>query len=143
MKCLIKRFDELTINELYDILQLRSAVFVVEQNCVYQDIDGTDRSSVHVIGYDEDGLGAYLRVFENADGNAQIGRVIAVKRGCGYGKEILKKGIHAAEEYFSGNKIVLEAQVYAIGFYEKEGFEVVSEPFDEDGIMHVRMEKNV
>ena len=142
MECVIKRFDELTVPQLYEILQLRSAVFVVEQNCVYQDIDGVDQESLHVCGYEDGKLQAYLRVFRNhTEDCAQIGRVISARRGIGDGRVILKEGIRAAELIPGNGKIVLEAQVYAIGFYEKEGFKVVSEPFDEDGIMHVKMEK--
>ena len=141
MKYTVNKFSDLSLNELYEILKLRSAVFVVEQNCAYQDVDGIDRESIHVCGYDDDGLAAYLRIFLNNDDDVQIGRVISVKRGTGAGRAILKKGIETASEYFGKRTIVLEAQVYAIGFYEKEGFRVISEPFDEDGIMHVRMER--
>lgn len=133
-------FPKLSVYELYEILRLRSAVFVAEQDCAYQDIDGIDPSAVHVWGTDEGGkLLAYLRIFRDAKGTVRLGRVVTSVRSKGYGEEILKEGIRIAEEDFDAEEILIEAQVRAAGFYRRHGFEIVSEPFMEDGIPHVRM----
>ena len=136
----MKKFDELTLDELYEILRIRSAVFVVEQECAYQDIDGIDQRSMHLFFEEEGKVTAYLRYFEKADeaGTIQIGRVLTVKRGMGLGRKLL----HECMEILKNEgvlKVYLEAQEYAVGFYEKEGFRVDSEPFLEDGIPHVCM----
>lgn len=139
---MIKSFEELTKRELYEILRVRSEVFVVEQECVYQDLDGLDYDSKHVFFEQDDKVQACLRVFmrEEKEKVVQIGRVLTYKRGVGLGLELLLKGIEVAKTYFQAKKLYLEAQVYAIGFYEKGGFKVVSDEFLEDGIPHVCME---
>lgn len=142
MNIITKYFQELTTTELYEILKVRSAVFVVEQNCVYQDLDGVDYRSLHVFGKNEkDEVTAYLRLFakDNEPNTVQMGRVLTLERGAGLGAAILKEGIKAAAEKFDAQEIYIEAQKYAIGFYEKEGFRVTSEEFLEDGIPHVQM----
>ena len=141
MELVSKSFDDLTTRELYEILKARSAIFVVEQNCVYQDIDGRDPESLHV--YLEDGgqVVAYLRAFVKEPGVVQMGRVLTVDRGVGLGKKLLKAGIEEIRERFHPGKIYIEAQSYAVGFYAREGFRVTSEEFLEDGIPHVKMEK--
>ncbi len=141
MQLCIKTFDELTAGELYEILRVRSLVFVVEQNCVYQDPDGIDLRSVHVYLEDKGEILAYLRVFrrEGHTAEAQIGRVLTVARGKGLGRQVLDAGIRVAAERLQGDRIYLEAQCYAAGFYEKAGFRSVSDPFLEDGIPHVQM----
>ena len=139
---LCKHFDELTNRELYEILKARSAVFVVEQNCPYQDIDGLDVFSHHLfISREDQSVAACLRVFRKPDepGIAQIGRVVTTQRGSGLGRRILHAGVEKAFRDYHAEGIYLEAQVYAIGYYQKEGFEVVSEPFLEDHIPHVQM----
>ena len=137
----IKSFSELTTDELYALLRLRVAVFVVEQNCPYQELDGRDRDALHVYLEDETGILAYLRVLDRgvAAEHVALGRVIAVRRGCGLGARVLSEGIRVARERFRADKIYLEAQCYAQGFYEKQGFRAISEPFLEDGIPHVKM----
>lgn len=142
MKLNAKYFDELTTAELYEILKARAAVFVVEQNCVYQDVDGVDDRSLHVF-YESDGtVNAYLRLFLKPDeeGTVQMGRVLTVQRGTGLGGVLLKDGIRLAREKMNARKIFLEAQCYAAGFYEREGFRICSGEFLEDGIPHVAME---
>lgn len=142
MKLNAKYFDELTTAELYEILKARAAVFVVEQNCVYQDVDGVDYRSLHVF-YESDGqVTAYLRLFPKPDeeGTVQMGRVLTVQRGTGLGGVLLKDGIRLAREKMNARKIFLEAQCYAAGFYEREGFRICSGEFLEDGIPHVAME---
>lgn len=137
-----KSFDELTTRELYEILRARAAVFVVEQDCVYQDLDKVDYESIHFFSQKEGGeVTAYLRLFMKKDeqNTAQIGRVLTTQRGKGLGGEILREGIRAAKEKLSAEEIYIEAQEYAIPFYSREGFEVTSDVFLEDGIPHVEM----
>ena len=141
MELLVKRFDQLTLTELYQILELRVSVFVVEQQCPYPEVDGRDPQAYHVFLRDRDGIQAYLRVLPPgaAFPAAAIGRVIAVKRRCGLGSRVLAAGIDTAREKFHADSIQLEAQTYARGLYEKAGFRQVSEEFLEDGIPHIRM----
>lgn len=140
MKLVVKTYDELTKDELYKILQARVAVFVVEQSCPYQELDDKDFESLHVY-YEEDGkIAAYLRAFEKEPGVVQMGRVLTIRRGAGLGGEILKEGIAQIRGHFDSRKIYIEAQVYAKGFYEREGFKVSGNEFLEDGIPHVPME---
>ncbi|MBR3356717.1 MAG: GNAT family N-acetyltransferase [Solobacterium sp.] len=139
MRIEVLRFEQLSNYQLYDLLKLRSDIFVVEQNCVYGDMDGRDISAVHVLLYDRDVLQAYLRVFLHEDGTVRLGRVVSRTRGKGYGQAVLKHGIRTAEELFDAEEIVIEAQVYAAGFYGMQGFRIDSEEFLEDGIPHVRM----
>ena len=141
MQLEIKHFSELSARELYEIVQLREKVFVVEQNCVYLDADGKDENAWHVILRDETGLLGYLRVLDRGVSfdDISIGRVISVKRRCGLGTELLKAGIRTAKEKFSAQRITIEAQTYAREFYEKQGFVQVSDEFMEDGIPHIKM----
>lgn len=142
MEFVQKTFDELTNRELYEILRAREAVFVVEQNCPYYDIDGLDYPSLHMFYKNEDGsVQACLRIFEKVDepGTMQIGRLVTVARGVGLGGKILHQAVEWIREKGNVNGIYLEAQQYATGFYAKEGFQVVSDPFLEDGIPHVQM----
>ena len=143
MRITAKYFDELTTRELYEILRLREAVFVMEQTCIYEDIDGVDYESLHVFCEEGGKITAYLRAFRKPDeeGTVQIGRVLTARRGEGLGGEILREGIRIIEEKMRPERMYLEAQTYAIGFYEREGFRVCSDEFDEDGIMHVGMVK--
>jgi ElaA protein len=136
-----KGFRELTTEELYKILKLRVAVFVVEQNCPYMELDDLDQSAIHVWMEDEDGILAYLRVMDKGAENeaVSLGRVIAVKRRRGFGSRILSEGIRTAKECFHADSIDLEAQVSAKKFYEKQGFRQISEVFLLDGIPHVKM----
>ena len=137
----VKTFTDLTLQELYEILALRNEIFVVEQNCPYQDIDHRDQEALHVLGWEGDALKAYLRVFRKADEEAAIGRVLAVERRKGYASELLRVGIAAAKEYFGMDQIYLEAQTYARSLYEKQGFIQCGEEFLEDGIPHIPMRK--
>jgi ElaA protein len=141
MKTIIKTFGELDTRELYAILRARAEVFVVEQNCVYQDLDGVDTDAYHVFTLEDGEITAYLRVFmrDSEAKTAQIGRVLTVKRGKGLGLHVMNEGIRAAKELLYAKEIYIEAQVYAIGFYEKVGFSVCSDEFLEDGIPHVKM----
>lgn len=142
MELYIKHFSELTAEELYRILAARSEIFVVEQDCVYQDLDGKDINAWHVWYEDEDGIAAYCRVLDKGvsyEYEGSIGRVIAVKRGTGLGYKVMMEGIRVAEERFGQTSLRISAQQYAQGFYEKCGFVRVSEPYLEDDIPHVQM----
>lgn len=140
MKIVSKYFDELNTRELYEILKARCDVFVVEQNCAYPELDDMDYESLHVYGEVNGKLKAYLRAYIKEDGVVRMGRVLTLERGKGYGAEILKSGIEEVKKHFSAQKIYIEAQSYATGFYEREGFTICSEEFLEDGIAHVQME---
>lgn len=142
MERIIRHFSELSTTELYEIYKLRVAVFVVEQNCPYQEVDHADRVAYHVWLQDKDGIQAYARVLPPGEvfPEAAIGRVIAVKRRCGLGSEIVKAAIQVAQNKFSAEKITIEAQTYARVLYEKLGFEQISEEFLEDGIPHIKMQ---
>ena len=142
-----KTFSELSAAELYEILRIREAVFIVEQNCPYPEADGKDPGAVHLYYADADGcVKAYLRLYPKPEepGTVQVGRVVtaADARGTGLGRKILREGIAYAVEKMGAERLYLEAQVYAIGFYEKEGFAVSSGTFLEDGIPHVEMRRN-
>ena len=140
MEFTTKHFTQLSTDELYELLKLRSAVFVVEQTCIYQDIDGKDKDAFHVFAKDEKGeIKACLRFFEKDGDTAYMGRVITVDRGTGMGAKLLKAGIEAVKANTDKKQIYLEAQSYAVGFYEKAGFAVIGEEFDEDGIPHKPM----
>ncbi len=137
----IRRFDELSVQELYRIMQARVSVFVLEQVCPYQELDGLDEGAVHVWLEDDQGVAAYLRVLApgTESEHPAIGRVITTRRGIGLGRRILEEGLRVAEELYGPVPIYLEAQAYAAGFYERFGFQIVSPEFMMDGIPHVKM----
>ena len=141
MELRVKSFNELTTDELYRILRLRISVFVVEQQCPYPETDDLDQAAVHVWLEDETGIAAYLRVLDRGaeSEHCAVGRVVAVKRRCGLGSRILREGIRVAREVFGADTIYLEAQTYARGFYERQGFRQASDAFLLDGIPHIRM----
>lgn len=145
MNITIKSFKELNTTELYQILQLRSEVFVVEQDCVYQDMDFKDQKALHVIGFKNDEIVAYTRIFNVGDyfKNASIGRVVVAEneRKFGYGHQIMKASINAIKEYFKVDIITISAQVYLTKFYESHQFKQVGEEYLEDGIPHIQMDK--
>ena len=136
-----KTFPELTTAELYDLLRIRSEVFVVEQDCVYQDMDYDDQAAIHLWLTDGDHIVALCRVCPAGTHmeEVSIGRVITTERGKGYGKQMILEGIQAAQEHFGAKRIDIEAQEYAKGFYEQVGFRQSSETFILDGIPHIRM----
>ena len=142
MELIIKKFDELSPDELYEILRARSAVFVVEQNCVYQDLDGKDKAAYHLWYRDEDGIAAYIRVLPQGISfkECSIGRVISLRRRQGIASSLMAEGIRLAREKFGAESIRIEAQSYAQAFYEFCGFRRISkDEFDVDGIPHVEM----
>ena len=134
-----KYFDELTTRELYEILRARAEIFVVEQNCVYQDLDGIDYESLHVFAEEGGKVTAYLRAFYKDKDTVQMGRVLTLHHGEGLGGKLLKEGIAQIRAKMHPAKICVDAQCYATGFYEREGFQICSEEFLEDGIPHVQM----
>ena len=140
MKLVTKFFEELTTTELYEILKARAAIFVVEQECVYQDLDDKDYKSLHVFYEEEGKVIAYLRSFVKEKDVIQMGRVLTIEHGKGLGGKLLKVGIEEIKTKQNPKKIFIEAQCYATGYYAREGFKVCSEEFLEDGIPHVEME---
>lgn len=135
-----KFFDELTSTELYNILKLRSQVFVVEQKCIYNDMDDEDFNSLHVFYNDGDITHAYLRIIAMGDGTVKIGRVCALQKRTGLGTKLLVESINAAKAKLAASKIIVHARSSAENFYAKQGFKTVSGEFMEEGIPHVKME---
>ena len=142
----IKFFSELGIQQLYDLLQLRSEVFVVEQDCVYQDIDGKDQKALHIVGYKDEKLVAYTRIFKPGDyfEEASIGRVLVKEnqRQYGFGYDIMNASIEAIKKHFETSEIRISAQTYLKRFYNNLGFREVGEEYLEDGIPHINMLKS-
>lgn len=142
----IKPFNELTVAELYNVLQLRSEVFVVEQNCVYQDIDGKDSKALHLIGTFDGSIVAYARLF--APGyyfdNASIGRVVinANYRDRKWGHSLMQAAISGIKDYYGQDVITISAQLYLKKFYEGHGFIQEGDEYLEDDIPHIRMHRN-
>lgn len=139
MKTRSKFFDELNTTELYEILKARAEIFVVEQNCVYQDLDDKDYQSLHVFFEEGGSVLAYLRAFAKDADTVQMGRVLTLRHGTGLGGAILRAGIHEICTKMNPERIYIEAQCYATGYYEREGFKICSDEFLEDGIPHVQM----
>lgn len=141
MELVVKGFAELSNEDLYEIMQLRVSVFVVEHACPYQELDGKDQEALHVYYRDGEGVQAYLRILKPGVSfqEAALGRVLTRQRGTGLGGQILREGIRLAGERFHARALRIEAQTYAKGFYEKAGFRQVSEEFLEDGIPHIQM----
>ena len=146
LNIVIKSFNELSVEELYHILQLRSEIFVVEQNCVYQDMDDKDQKALHVLGKKNKKIIAYTRIFKPGDyfDISSIGRVIVAKseRQYGYGYGIMNASINAIKQNFKESKIKLSAQCYLKKFYNNLGFIEVGEEYLEDDIPHICMIKN-
>jgi ElaA protein len=146
IKWTLKKFDELTPQELYAILRLRNEVFVVEQNCVFQDADDKDQHSWHYMGWADEQLVAYTRLVPAGEIYEQvsIGRVVTspTVRGTGAGRELMKRSIEEACSLFGKQPIKIGAQLYLKQFYQSFGFEQVSDIYLEDGIEHIHMVKN-
>ena len=146
LKWKIKSFEALTVSELYDLLKLRSEIFVVEQNCVYLDIDGKDKKALHLIGECEDKIVAYSRLFDAGISfdNASIGRVEvdADYRDRKWGHDLMREAIKEIKSNFGKDKITIGAQLYLKNFYESHGFVQTSEMYLEDDIPHIEMQRN-
>jgi len=138
-----KKFDELSATEMYAIMQLRNEVFVVEQNCVYQDADGKDQVSWHLTGWDGENLAAYTRIIPPGTSykEASIGRVVTSPRyrGTGAGRELMKLSISKAFSQFHCTEIKIGAQLYLTRFYQSLGFSQTGPEYLEDGIPHIEM----
>ncbi len=141
MELIVKHFSQLTRDELFELYKLRVAVFIVEQQCAYPEVDDADKSAYHLWLRSEEGIQAYLRLLppHTTFDTVSIGRVIAVKRRQGLGGRIVAEGIRAAQEKFGAQAITIEAQTYARELYEKAGFVQTSQEFLEDGIPHIQM----
>ena len=141
METVVKHFNELTIDELYEILKARAEVFIVEQNCAYQDLDDLDKEAYHVYLREGGKIVAYLRVIDKDKrlDEVSLGRVITLKRRCGYGTKVMESGIKVARGKFGAKKIKIGAQVQAKPFYERVGFRQISGEYMEEGIPHVYM----
>lgn len=141
----IKPFKELSLNELYSLLKLRSIVFVVEQNCVYQDIDDKDEKALHLLGEYNNEIVAYARLFKSGDyfDNASIGRVVIHPnvRDKKLGHELMQQAIAAIATYFNETKITISAQLYLQKFYESHQFVKTSDVYLEDDIEHIEMKR--
>lgn len=138
-----KAFEELSLKELYAILRLRNEVFVVEQNCVYQDLDNKDSYALHCMGWQNNVLVAYTRLFNKGIyfSEAAIGRVVTspLVRGTGVGRELMEQSIQMVYERMGRQPIRISAQLYLLKFYESIGFQQVSPVYLEDGIKHIEM----
>jgi ElaA protein len=143
IKWVLKKFEELDPYEMYSIMRLRSEVFVVEQKCVFLDMDNKDQPSHHLMGWEDNSLVAYTRLVPPGVSYEQssIGRVVTspAKRGNGSGKLLMEKSIEVAESLFGKAPIRIGAQLYLKKFYSSLGFEQSSDIYDEDGIDHIEM----
>ncbi|HCE08315.1 MAG TPA: GNAT family N-acetyltransferase [Oxalobacteraceae bacterium] len=142
-------FEELSRDDLYAVLARRQQVFIMEQNCVYQDVDGLDQHAMHLLGWRHEAAGrelvAYLRCVLPGGkfDELSLGRVLCAPsvRGTGVGKQLFAEGIRRVELQFPGQRIRISAQQYLESFYRSFGFEVTSAPYSEDGIAHVEMRR--
>lgn len=143
MNIKIKKFDDLTVSELYELLNLRNLVFVVEQNCPYLDTDGNDQVAHHVMFWNDEVLVAYARIFEPGIkyDTSSIGRVVVHPdhRKFNLGHELMKHAVDAVENLYKTGDITISAQAHLQRFYNKHGFETVSAEYMEDDIPHVEM----
>ena len=141
----LKKFELLTPYQLYSILQLRNEVFVVEQNCVFQDADDKDQNSYHLMGFDNDRLVAYTRLVPPGEiyPEASVGRVVTSPkvRKSGAGRELMKQSIDEVYNLFGIRPIKIGAQLYLKKFYESLGFQQIGEVYLEEGIEHIYMIK--
>lgn len=140
----LKKFETLTVHELYAILRLRTEVFVVEQNCVFQDMDNKDQHCYHLLGWEGDLLVAYTRIVPvgiSYNDAPSIGRVVTSPqaRGGGVGRLLMEKSINELFGVYGVSPIKIGAQLYLKKFYESLGFEQSSDIYDEDGIDHIEM----
>ncbi len=139
-----KPFNQLSVDELYSILQLRNEVFSVEQNCVYQDADDKDQPAYHFCGWDENKLVAYCRILPKGISyvHPSIGRVVTSPeyRENGYGREMMQLAVKKTTEQFNDSIIIISAQLYLKKFYESIGFAQISDEYSEDGIPHIKMQ---
>lgn len=145
LEVICKAFDELTPQQMYEMLRLRSEVFVVEQNCVFLDLDNKDQECYHLLLYQHGNLEACARLVPPGLSYPQmsIGRIVTspATRGTGLGKKLVDIAIAECYRLFGNGPIQIGAQLYAKGFYEAFGFELTGDVYDEDGIDHIHMIK--
>ena len=145
LKWSIKPFEALSVHELYDLLRLRSEIFVVEQNCVYLDLDGKDKVALHLFGEFEGKIVAHARLFKAGISfdKASIGRVVvdANYRDKKWGHELMREAIAGVFLHFGESQITIGAQLYLKKFYESHGFVQISEMYVEDDIPHIEMKR--
>jgi ElaA protein len=149
----VKPFDELSLNQLYDLLKLRVDVFVVEQTCYYPDLDSNkdqldrNKETLHLLGYQGEHIVAYLRILakgQSYEDYISIGRVAiaAEARGSGLGHELMREALSLCEQFFPCENIKISAQEHLVDYYQQHGFKQVSAMYLEDDIPHVSMVKN-
>lgn len=140
MELIAKKFNELSASEVYEILKSRAKIFMLEQDIRCLDMDNLDYVSLHCFYMEDFKVTAYLRAFSIGDDTVKIGRVLTLTHGIGLGRKLLEESLPIIKDKFNCNKICLNSQSYAKGYYEKFGFKVVSDEFMEEGIPHVKME---
>lgn len=133
-----KTFSELSAKEIYEILKARMEVFLLEQHIVCLDIDGVDYDSLHVFIEHEGRVEGYLRAFRYEDA-VKIGRVLTREHGKGLGRKLMEFAVPKIKEHFESDKIILHSQKHAEGFYQKFGFETISDEYLEEGVVHITM----
>ena len=135
-------FDSLSLDQMYDILRIRATVFVLEQGVVYVDPDGNDKDSIQIYATADGRMVGCLRIYQLEEGTFRIGRVAVLKefRGMYIGQVMMKKAIEYLREYTNARRVCLDAQLHAIGFYEKLGFTLFTEEFLEEGLLHSGMQ---
>ena len=140
MNIIWKSFEQLTTSELYAVLSLREQVFMLEQQSLYKDIDGADQQALHLLVFKEGALIAYLRLLPGTE-RTTIGRVVVLKgeRGQGLGAMLLTTALDKAANDYPQHPVYLSSQVSRQGLYQRFGFKVISEPYDDGGILHVGM----
>ncbi len=143
MNFVAKRFSDLTLSELYEIIKSRAEIFLLEQNIICQDLDNKDYDSLHCFFFDDKRVVAYLRAFYSEKDVVTIGRVLTLSHGNGLGRKLMEKSIEKIKTNLPCKKISVHAQKQAVGFYEKLGFTIVSDEFVEEGVIHVTMEYNL
>lgn len=140
MDLIAKYFSELSATEIYEILKSRAEIFLLEQKILCQDMDNADYNSLHCFFAENGRVTAYLRAFPTDTNTVKIGRVLTLNHGKGIGKELLKKSLAVIKNKMNPQKVTVDAQEHAIGFYEKSGFKVISGVFMEEGVPHAAME---
>lgn len=140
MKLIAKIFEELSVDELYEIMKSRTDVFLLEQNIICRDLDDVDRDSLHCFFWDNGRVVAYLRAFITGEDEVTVGRVLTLEHRKGIGTCLMQKSIEEVKRRYGCKKICVHAQKQAEIFYEKLGFQTVSDEYLEEGIAHVSME---
>ena len=144
MEIIVKHFNELTASELHEIYKLRIEIFIVEQNCPYQDVDDYDKDAYHVYAKDESGIIACARVLPvGRYDTVSIGRVVCKKRRQGIATALLKSCLEVAKEKLLAREVIVGAQIYCKSLYEKVGFVGLGDEYLEDGIPHTHLKNTL